>query len=42
MLLGDIHLSKVKFDAKHDYEYINNFKILQASFKKHKYVIIAF
>lgn len=28
-------MSKVKFNAKHEYEYVANFKILQASFDKH-------
>lgn len=31
---GTIPLKKVKFDAKHDYEFIENFKLLQTSFKK--------
>eukprot|EP01147_Barroeca_monosierra_P001058 gene1058-4290_t len=33
---GVINLKKVKFDAKHDYEFIENFKLLQSSFKKKK------
>ncbi|KAJ3144484.1 hypothetical protein HDU89_008221 [Geranomyces variabilis] len=32
----DVPLSKVKFNAKHEYEYVANFKILQNSFDKHK------
>jgi len=31
---GCIHLKKVKFNTKLEHEYINNFKVLQASFKK--------
>ncbi|KAJ3124598.1 hypothetical protein HK098_000994 [Nowakowskiella sp. JEL0407] len=32
----DVPLSKVKFNAKHEYEYIANFKVLQSTFDKHK------
>merc|ERR1719397_1088169 len=31
---GSIQLKKVKFNTKLEHEYINNFKVLQASFKK--------
>ncbi|XP_029452145.1 microtubule-associated protein RP/EB family member 3 isoform X1 [Rhinatrema bivittatum] len=31
---GCIHLKKVKFQAKLEHEYIHNFKVLQAAFKK--------
>lgn len=31
---GCIHLRKVKFQAKLEHEYIHNFKVLQAAFKK--------
>jgi len=31
---GCIHLKKVKFNTKLEHEYITNFKVLQASFKK--------
>merc|ERR1719402_96510 len=31
---GSIPMKKVKFDTKLEHEYINNFKILQAAFKK--------
>ncbi|KAI9136826.1 calponin homology domain-containing protein [Paraphysoderma sedebokerense] len=32
----DVPLTRVKFDAKHDYEYVHNFKVLQNTFDKHK------
>ncbi|KAI8820878.1 calponin domain-containing protein [Fimicolochytrium jonesii] len=32
----DLPVSKVKFNAKHEYEYVANFKILQNAFDKHK------
>merc|ERR1712227_95358 len=31
---GCIPLKRIKFDAKHEHEFINNFKALQNSFKK--------
>merc|ERR1719430_927446 len=31
---GSIQIKKVKFNTKLEHEYINNFKVLQASFKK--------
>jgi len=34
-IYGDAALHKVKFDTKQEYEYINNFKVLQDSFTRH-------
>jgi len=31
---GTVHLSKVKFNANQEFEYIQNFKVLQAAFQK--------
>ena len=30
---GYINLRKVKWDAKHEYDFVHNFKVLQATFK---------
>jgi len=35
-IYGDTTLNRVKFNAKMEYEYVNNFKTLQACFDKHK------
>ncbi|KAI9249903.1 calponin homology domain-containing protein [Sporodiniella umbellata] len=35
-IFADVPVHKVKFEAKLEYEYVNNFKILQNTFKKHK------
>ncbi|KAI8970289.1 calponin homology domain-containing protein [Mycotypha africana] len=37
-IFNDVHMSKIKFDTKHEYEYISNFKILQNTFDKHKII----
>lgn len=33
---GNVPMTKLNFAAKHDYEYINNFKVLQEVFKRNK------
>ena len=33
IILGYINLRKVKWDAKHEYDFVHNFKVLQATFK---------
>ena len=35
-IFGDVQMHKVKFNATHEYEYVNNFKVLQATFTRHK------
>merc|ERR1712183_829928 len=34
LFAGSVPLKRIKFDAKHEHEFINNFKALQNSFKK--------
>lgn len=40
--LDDVNMTKVKFDTKHEYEYVSNFKVLQHTFDKHKLVRVFF
>ncbi|KAI3651469.1 hypothetical protein MP228_003680 [Amoeboaphelidium protococcarum] len=35
-IFGDVQMSKLKFNALHEYEYVNNFKVLQKTFLDHK------
>ncbi|KAI9488303.1 calponin homology domain-containing protein [Zychaea mexicana] len=35
-IFRDVHLTKVKFETKHEYEYVGNYKVLQHIFDKHK------
>ena len=34
--LGDVPMQRVKMNARHEYEFIANYKILQNVFKAHK------
>ena len=34
--LGDVPMTRVKMNAKHEYEFIANFKVMQNFFKTHK------
>ncbi|PRT56319.1 Protein BIM1 [Wickerhamiella sorbophila] len=36
LVFGDIPLAKVKFNARNEYEFLHNYKILQACFTKHR------
>lgn len=35
-IYGDVPMARVKMNAKHEYEYLANYKILQTTFKAHK------
>src|SRR5258705_11494254 len=36
LVIGDVPMSRVKMNAKHEYEFLANYKILQNVFKAHK------
>jgi RP/EB family microtubule-associated protein len=36
VLIGDVAMTKVKMNAKHEYEYLANYKVVQEVFKKKK------
>lgn len=33
---GNVQMSKLNFVARHEYEYVSNFKVLQEAFKRNK------
>lgn len=35
-IYGDVQIGKVKFNANQEYEYVNNFKVLQKTFLDHQ------
>ena len=35
LAIGDLPMSRVKFNARMEYEYLDNFKVLQKAFKSH-------
>ena len=35
-IYGDLPMTRVKFDARQEYQYLDNFKILQKAFKQHQ------
>ncbi|KAL1924021.1 uncharacterized protein VTP21DRAFT_7056 [Calcarisporiella thermophila] len=35
-IYGDLPMNKIKFTTKHEYEFLDNFKVLQRAFDKHK------
>ncbi|KAJ9092179.1 hypothetical protein QFC20_007452 [Naganishia adeliensis] len=35
-IFGDLPMTRVKLNARQEYEYLNNYKVLQAAFKKHR------
>ncbi|KAJ9125971.1 hypothetical protein QFC24_002756 [Naganishia onofrii] len=35
-MAGDLPMTRVKLNARQEYEYLNNYKVLQAAFKKHR------
>jgi len=36
LFTGNVPITKLNFAAKHDYEYVTNYKVLQETFKRNK------
>jgi len=42
LIAGDVPIQRLKFNARQEYEYLENYKILQRSFKQHQIDKVSF